>query len=186
MSRIGLSVLAALGLAAVCCGGAPTTTISGGDLPEDQWSRGVWLYGQHCASCHGEDGEGDEDAPPLSGEGALPQQASWEDSPRTQSFDTAADVFGFRYSPDAKLGARVGADGRIDVLDASGTLHVQLDANRPAVKSVAHAEQPWFSADNRYLLTSHDRSVRLWDIEAGVQVGGPFPSDIFKFCSANI
>ena len=95
MSRIGLSVLAALGLAVVCCGGPQTTTISGGDLPEDQWSRGVWLYGQHCASCHGEDGEGDEDAPPLSGEGSLPQQASWEDSPRTQGFDTAADVFAY-------------------------------------------------------------------------------------------
>ena len=92
--------------------------------------------------------------------------------------DTAADVNTFRYSPDAMFAARVDIDGRIDVLDSSGAIRVQLDANRPAVNGVAHAEQPWFSIDNQYLLTSHDRSVRLWDIEAGVQVGAPFPNDI--------
>jgi len=95
MFRAGLTVLvASLCLASASCSGGSQTTIASGDnLPEDQWSRGVWLYGQHCAGCHGEDGEGDEDAPPLSGEGSLPLKATWEGSPRTHDFNTAADVF---------------------------------------------------------------------------------------------
>ena len=47
-----------------------TTKVGGGDdLPEDQWSRGVFLYGQNCAGCHGDDGEGDEETPAIAGEG---------------------------------------------------------------------------------------------------------------------
>ena len=96
MFRTGLAVLvASLCLAAASCGGNQTTIASSDGIPEDQWSRGVWLYGQHCANCHGEDGEGDEDAPPLSGEGSLPQKATWEDSPRTHDFNTAADMFSY-------------------------------------------------------------------------------------------
>lgn len=64
--------------------GLPKTTISpGDDAPQDQWSRGVWLYGQQCAGCHGENGEGDEETPALAGEGALAK------------LGTAAELFAF-------------------------------------------------------------------------------------------
>lgn len=34
-----------------------------------------------------------------------------------------------------------------------------------------------FTADGRYVLTAFDRVGRLWDIDSGRQVGGPFPND---------
>lgn len=72
-----------------------TTKVGGGDdLPEDQWSRGVFLYGQNCAGCHGDDGEGDEETPAIAGEGALSSSAP-EGSEREATFTTAADVFGY-------------------------------------------------------------------------------------------
>ncbi len=66
----------------------------GDDLPEDQWSRGVFLYGQSCAGCHGDNGEGDEETPAIAGDGALSSSAA-EGSERQATFDTAADVFAY-------------------------------------------------------------------------------------------
>jgi cytochrome c len=81
-----------LPLALAACGPSQTTIAAAEDEPADQWSRGVWLYGQHCAGCHGEEGEGGDDTPPLAGNGALPS-APREGSARRSRFDTAADVF---------------------------------------------------------------------------------------------
>jgi len=83
-------VFAALlfGLAALGCGHTKTTIVSGDDVPEDQWSRGVWLYGQSCARCHGEEGEGDEDAPKIFGPDALAEKHVLR-----PDFVTAKDVF---------------------------------------------------------------------------------------------
>ena len=76
------------------CAARKTTIASTDDVPRDQWSRGVYLYGQHCARCHGEEGEGDGDAPPLVGDGALPLEPR-EGSERTQPFRTAGDLFSY-------------------------------------------------------------------------------------------
>ena len=62
---------------------------------ETQWQRGVYLYSQNCAGCHGDDGEGDEDNPAIAGEGALALDPKWKDSERKVKFETAADVFEF-------------------------------------------------------------------------------------------
>lgn len=70
------------------CGHTKTTISHGDDVPEDQWSRGVWLYGQACAQCHGEDGEGDEDSPKIFGQDALAEKHD-----DRADFVTAQDVF---------------------------------------------------------------------------------------------
>ena len=75
------------------CGPIRTPLATGYDVPQDQWSRGVWLYGQHCASCHGEGGEGDADAPKIMGTGALPRVSEWKDSSRTSELGNALDLF---------------------------------------------------------------------------------------------
>lgn len=64
------------------------------DDPQDQWSRGVWLYSSNCASCHGENGEGRDDVPAIAGAGALPRSPVGE-SDRRVKLDTAADLFGY-------------------------------------------------------------------------------------------
>jgi cytochrome c len=78
--------------ATAACGPSQTTLASAEEDPADQWSRGVWLYGQNCASCHGESGEGGDDTPPLAGNGALPTTPR-EGSNRRAEFHNAADVF---------------------------------------------------------------------------------------------
>jgi cytochrome c len=94
--RTALWLAAAAALAACAMGGCfkKTTLELDKGTRDDQWARGVWLYSQSCANCHGENGEGDEDVPPLAGEGALPASPR-EGSERNGSFDTAADVFDY-------------------------------------------------------------------------------------------
>jgi mono/diheme cytochrome c family protein len=81
------------------CGASRASSRSEGEAaPQDQWSQGVWLYGQNCASCHGENGEGEpEETPPLAGEGSLPTQPA-EGQERTTPLNTAADLFQFTRS----------------------------------------------------------------------------------------
>ncbi len=86
-----------LAAVAICCGGCGvrrTTAVGGDQAPEDQWSHGVWVYGQRCAGCHGEDLEGDEDSPGLVGDGALPLKPK-QGSERTAQFRTAKDLFAY-------------------------------------------------------------------------------------------
>lgn len=91
-------VVAAVGVVLACplwlwaCAPRRAPVTASASLPEDAWSRGVWLYGQHCAGCHGDNGEGGDDAPPLAGQGALPRDPR-PGSDRTTSFGSAADVF---------------------------------------------------------------------------------------------
>lgn len=79
---------------ALACQPRATKVGGGDDLPEDQWSRGVFLYGQSCAGCHGDNGEGDEATPAIAGDGALSSTAP-EGSDRQATFDDAADLFGY-------------------------------------------------------------------------------------------
>ena len=66
-------VVVGLGIAAVsalACQPRATKVGGGDDLPQDQWSRGVFLYGQSCAGCHGDHGEGDDETPAIARDGA--------------------------------------------------------------------------------------------------------------------
>jgi mono/diheme cytochrome c family protein len=62
-----------------------------------QAARGATLYGRHCASCHGDSGQGSEEAPRLVGldQGALPEKPPASRAVRTVDFVTVADVASF-------------------------------------------------------------------------------------------
>ncbi len=92
MRSIGWLLLLTSLLAVACA--RRSTVIAGGELPQDQWSKGVWLYGQHCAGCHGENGEGSEDGPALVGAEAIPEESSG-DSDRKVPLRSYADVFAY-------------------------------------------------------------------------------------------
>jgi mono/diheme cytochrome c family protein len=88
-----LFLLLAAGCAAPAAGckrHAPPST----DPPTDQPTRGLVVYVNTCAGCHGENGEGDEDKPPLVGANALPRQAA-AGRTRQASFVTAKDLFDY-------------------------------------------------------------------------------------------
>lgn len=63
----------------------------------DQVKAGGELYGEHCASCHGDQGQGTGKGPRVVGvaEGALPLDPPADAKARTMPFHTAADVAGF-------------------------------------------------------------------------------------------
>ena len=92
-----LWLLLACSLAALlgACGARRTAKMGGDDGPKDQWSQGVWVYGQLCASCHGEEGQGDEENPSLAGDGSLPPRPMSADSNREVELNTANDVFSY-------------------------------------------------------------------------------------------
>jgi mono/diheme cytochrome c family protein len=69
---------------------APPTT----DPPADQPTRGLVVYVNTCAGCHGENGEGDEDKPALVGPGALPTDPPAGRS-RQGKLVTAKDLFDY-------------------------------------------------------------------------------------------
>jgi mono/diheme cytochrome c family protein len=90
---------AAATLALLACGDSgdegEESASSGAEAFETQAGRGQRLYGEHCASCHGDSGQGDE-APRLVGldEGALPREPR-DGAVRDTEFVTVADVAGF-------------------------------------------------------------------------------------------
>ena len=59
-----------------------------------QIDDGAKLYGAHCASCHGDAGQG-ASAPALVGAGALPGDAPEGRQHRTGAFATVADIHAF-------------------------------------------------------------------------------------------
>jgi len=88
-SGFGALTVALIGMG---CGPKMTTVGTPGEAaPRDAWSRGVYGYNRHCVGCHGEDGQGEDEAPPLIGEGAWPQTRDGRDG----VFETAADAFVF-------------------------------------------------------------------------------------------
>lgn len=80
---------------------AATATACGGGNeanaphPADQVAWGQELYGKHCASCHGDQGQGKGHAPPVVGKDALPLNPPAMAKHRSTQFHTAADVFAF-------------------------------------------------------------------------------------------
>lgn len=59
-----------------------------------QVEDGGALYGEHCATCHGDAGQGTSDGPAVVGDDALPLRAP-SGAKREGKFRTAADIFGF-------------------------------------------------------------------------------------------
>jgi mono/diheme cytochrome c family protein len=58
----------------------------------DQVAAGAKLYGAHCAKCHGDQGQGSEEAPPVVGKGVFPLDPR-PGAKRDVQFRTALDVF---------------------------------------------------------------------------------------------
>lgn len=69
---------------------APTATAS--PAVQAQIDRGVTLFAQHCAACHGSRGEGSRSAPGLIGEGTLPLDPPPGARLRRVRFQSAMDL----------------------------------------------------------------------------------------------
>jgi cytochrome c len=82
---------------------APGTTFAA------QVAAGQTLYGDHCAKCHGDSGEGDDDTPRVVGlaQGALPLDPPPKSKHRKGRFVTVADVADFvvKTMPPKKAGS---------------------------------------------------------------------------------
>jgi cytochrome c len=111
MRSIGI-VMGWVFLAAACGGthkqpepAAPPPAAGGNDA---LIAKGGQLYGEHCAKCHGDAGQGTSKAPPVVGvdKGALPLDPR-PDSKRDVQFHTAADVGGWvaKHMPADKPGS---------------------------------------------------------------------------------
>ncbi|HKA92128.1 MAG TPA: c-type cytochrome [Haliangiales bacterium] len=79
-------------MAACARAGTPSTTAAA-EMAQagDQVARGGKLFGDHCAKCHGDAGQGSDKAPPVVGAGALPLDPR-PGSKRKVQFHTAKDV----------------------------------------------------------------------------------------------
>lgn len=90
-ARIGLAVLAAVGVTSLA-GAAdkdPAAAVA------EQVERGGKLYGKHCASCHGDAGQGTKKAPAVVGKDSLPLDPRPTQKVRKTKFRTAKDVADF-------------------------------------------------------------------------------------------
>lgn len=102
MKRFSSTVL--MGLALIACGSddpaGSTHDDEAGDLElttfAEQVELGGMLFGEHCAGCHGDAGQGDAAVPALVGleQGALPLEPR-PYAVRTTRFETVADVASF-------------------------------------------------------------------------------------------
>lgn len=126
---IGILLALAVSAGTFACGDDTTTGEDTGDEgPDDttderpatfeaQVERGGTLYGEHCAECHGDAGQGTDLAPAVVGEGALPLDPPAEREVRTTQFRTALDVFVFadEYMPGDAPGSLPDED-LVDIL----------------------------------------------------------------------
>ena len=101
--RTGSLVLALFGVTAfVACahneGAAAPASAASGAAPADamaQAEAGGPLYGQFCAKCHGDAGQGTDGAPPVVGANALPLDPRPTAKARKNQFHTAKDIADF-------------------------------------------------------------------------------------------
>ena len=75
-------------------GAAPATASAPADAVA-QADAGGPLYGQFCAKCHGDGGQGTDQGPPVVGSAALPLDPPAKAQYRKTQFHTAKDVFDF-------------------------------------------------------------------------------------------
>jgi hypothetical protein len=91
-----LVAAAAFGCAHEGAGGPATANAAGGAAnAAAQAEAGGPLYGQFCAKCHGDAGQGTDQAPPVVGASALPLDPKPTAKYRKTQFHTAKDVFDF-------------------------------------------------------------------------------------------
>ncbi|MDD5306800.1 MAG: cytochrome c [Deltaproteobacteria bacterium] len=90
-----LAAAALLGACAPTSGGTPPRSAAVPKTVESQVAEGKALYGQRCAGCHGDGGQGTDKAPALVGAGALPLDPPAERKFRKTQFKTALDVADF-------------------------------------------------------------------------------------------
>ena len=88
-ARIGLAVLVSAGVTSFARAQDPAAAAA------EQAARGGKLYGQHCAKCHGDAGQGTKKAPPVVGKDALPLDPRPTQKVRKTRFRTAGDVADF-------------------------------------------------------------------------------------------
>jgi len=90
---------------------------------EAQIAQGQALYVEHCAGCHGDGGQGGEDAPPVVGADAFPL-APRAGAKRDVEFRTAADVFAW-----ATMHMPPGAPGGLSTEEYLAIFAFDLTAN---------------------------------------------------------
>lgn len=99
MRRASWVMFAAVVLAASGCTEEVSATPDAGEVSpfHAQAEQGGALFGAHCAHCHGADGRGTEEAPPLVGldEGALPLEPRSAEAVRQTQFVTVGDIAAF-------------------------------------------------------------------------------------------
>jgi len=122
--------IAALVALLTACQGSTHTSAAPPATAKAQAERGARLFAANCAKCHGDSGQGSDDAPPLVGPGALPL-APRKDQKRQASFHTALDVAQFvtqQMPPKASARATLSSD------DYWAILGFALGANGVALK----------------------------------------------------
>lgn len=85
-------------LSTLACSGAEDDTQTDDNSArtfQEQVEDGATLYGEHCAHCHGDSGQGTDSGPQVVGDGALPLEPPPERMVRMEQFETALDVFVF-------------------------------------------------------------------------------------------
>jgi mono/diheme cytochrome c family protein len=93
--RIAAAALIAASSVLGCGASPPMTVIPFDGAPVTQRSSGASIYGEACASCHGEHGEGLEGRPALIGAAALPRDPPPGTKGRAVKLGSAQDLFGY-------------------------------------------------------------------------------------------
>ena len=122
--RTGSLVLALFGVTAfVACahneGAAAPASAASGAAPADamaQAEAGGPLYGQFCAKCHGDAGQGTDGAPPVVGPNALPLDPRPTAKARKNQFHTAKDVADFVLPNMPPKGPKPTVEQYLDIL----------------------------------------------------------------------
>jgi cytochrome c len=90
---------------------------AGGTDGKAQAARGGPLYGQYCAKCHGDGGQGTSEGPPVVGSAALPLDPPATAKYRKTQFRTARDVYDFvKASMPAKAPGSLKEDEYLDIM----------------------------------------------------------------------
>ena len=97
-------------------GGAGASMAGAATDAASQAAAGGGLYGQFCAKCHGDAGQGTEGAPPVVGAEALPLDPRPTQKYRKNQFHTAKDVFDFVGANMPPKGPKPMMDQYLDIL----------------------------------------------------------------------
>jgi mono/diheme cytochrome c family protein len=124
IGALALSAASSLTTGACTKQGTTTSEEPVGMATGDQAAHGKQLYSQNCAKCHGADGAGTKDAPPVVGANALPLDPPATAKKRTMQFRTGKDVFTF-----VKQEMPLDKPGSLSDEDVAAILAFDLKAN---------------------------------------------------------